>query len=54
MIYMKKKSKECHKQSIMNRFIRSIPPKREKKIEYESTQYINRVYFNKYEETKNN
>jgi hypothetical protein len=49
-----KKSKECHKQSIMNRFIRSIPPKREKKIEYESTQYINRVYFNKYEETKNN
>lgn len=44
------KGDECEKQSIMNRFVRSIPKKRLKLLENESTEYINRVYFNKYEQ----
>lgn len=50
----KLKKTECAKQSLLNRFVRSIPEKRKKKIENESTEYINRVYFNKYESDKAN
>ena len=46
------KKDECSQQSIMNRFVRSIPESRHKKIDNESTEYINRVYFNKYEQNK--
>ena len=44
------KKDECSQQSIMNRFVRSIPESRHKKIDNESTEYINRVYFDKYEQ----
>lgn len=44
------KTDECSQQSIMNRFVRSIPESRHKKIDKESTEYINRVYFDKYEQ----
>lgn len=43
------KVNECEKQSIMNRFIRSIPEKRLKRFENESAKYLNRVYYNQYE-----
>ena len=43
------KKTECAKFSMLNKFVRSIPEKRKKKIENDSTEYINRVYFNKYE-----
>lgn len=43
------KQEECSKQSIMNRLVRSIPESRNKEIDKESTEYINKVYFNKYE-----
>lgn len=43
------KGEECEKQSIMNRFVRSIPPKRMQLFINESTEYINKVYFNNYE-----
>ena len=43
------KENECEKQSIMNRFIRSIPEKRLKRFENESAEYLNRVYYNQYE-----
>ena len=46
------KKDECSQQSIMNRFVRSIPESRHKKFDNESTEYINRVYFNKYEQNK--
>lgn len=46
------KKDECSQQSIMNRFVRSIPDSRHKNIDNESTEYINRVYFNKYEQNK--
>lgn len=43
------KDNEYNKQSIMNKFVRSIPQKRLKLLEKESTEYINKIYFNKYE-----
>ena len=46
------KKDECSRQSIMNRFVRSIPASRHGKIDKESTEYINRVYFNRYEQDK--
>ena len=46
------KQEECSKQSIMNRLVRSIPESRNKEIDKESTEYINKVYFNKYEQNK--
>ena len=46
------KKEECSRQSIMNRLVRSIPESRHKKIDKESTEYINRVYFDKYEQNK--
>ena len=51
IIYDLKKD-ECSQQSIMNRLIRSIPKSRHKKIDSDSTEYINRVYFDKYEQDK--
>ena len=50
-IYELKKD-ECSQQSIMNRLVHSIPESRNKKIDIESTEYINRVYFNKYEQER--
>ena len=43
------KEDECSKLSIMNRLVRNIPQSRNKEIDKESTEYINKVYFNKYE-----
>ena len=43
------KVNECEKQSTMNRFIRTIPEKRIKQFQNESTEYLNRVYYNQYE-----
>lgn len=43
------KDNESEKQSIMNRFVRSIPEKRMTQLQVESTEYINKVYYDKYE-----
>lgn len=43
------KGDECEKQSIMNRFVRSIPKNRMTQLVIESTEYINKVYYDKYE-----
>lgn len=43
------KDDECEKQSIMNRFVRTIPQKRMQLLINESAEYINKVYFNNYE-----
>ena len=40
------------KQSTFNRLVRSIPQKRHEKIIQESETYINRVYYNNYEQEK--
>lgn len=47
--FHEQKQEECSKQSIMNRLVRSIPGSRNEEIDKESTEYINKVYFNKYE-----
>jgi hypothetical protein len=46
------KLSESEKQAVLNKLIRNIPSKRDKKIQNESTEYINRVYYNKYEQQK--
>lgn len=43
------KDNESEKQSIMNRFVRSIPEKRMTQLQVESTEYLNKVYYDKYE-----
>jgi hypothetical protein len=43
------KAIECKKQSIMNRFVWSITERQMKQLEKESTEYINKVYYDKYE-----
>lgn len=46
------KKEEGGKQSTFNRLVRSIPQKRHEKIIKESETYINRVYYNNYEQEK--
>lgn len=46
------KKEEGGKQSTFNRLVRSIPQKRHEKIIQESETYINRVYYNNYEQEK--
>jgi len=46
------KLSESEKQAVLNKLIRNIPSKRDKKIQNESTEYIKRVYYNKYEQQK--
>ena len=47
-----KKIEESEKQSTFNRLVRHIPSKKNHKFQSESIAYANRVYFNKYEESK--
>ncbi len=46
--FFKLKDTENDKQSVMNKGIRSISKKEQKRIDDEADEYINRVYFNKY------
>lgn len=43
------KKKETAKQSLMNKLVRSIPPKRHEQFIKEADEYIKRVYYNEYE-----
>ncbi|MDR2919719.1 MAG: hypothetical protein LBV72_10200 [Tannerella sp.] len=43
------KNDECNRYSLLNKLVRSIPEKEQKKIDIKSEEYINRVYFNKFE-----
>jgi len=43
------KAEECNRYSLLNKLIRSIPKKEQKKINEKSDEYINRVYFTKLE-----
>lgn len=47
------KETECEKQSKMNKLVRKISEKEHKRIDKETTDYVNRVYFNKYPNTEN-
>lgn len=43
------KKEETAKQSLMNKLVRSIPPKRHEQFIKEADEYIKRVYYNEYE-----
>lgn len=43
------KKEETAKQSLMNKLVRSIPPKRHEQLIKEADEYIKRVYYNEYE-----
>ena len=43
------KKEETAKQSLMNKLVRSIPPKRHEQFIKEADKYIKRVYYNEYE-----
>ena len=43
------KKEETAKQSLMNKLVRSIPPKRHEQYIKEADEYIKRVYYNEYE-----
>lgn len=47
------KDTECDKQSQMNKLVRKIKTKEHDKLNKEATDYVNRVYFNKYEDENN-
>lgn len=42
------KKEETAKQSLMNKLVRSIPPKRHEQFIKEADEYIKRVYYNEY------
>lgn len=44
------KKEESLRQSTMNRLVRFIPSSRQKKLDKESNDYINKVYLNEYEQ----
>ena len=46
------KAEECNRYSLLNKLIRSIPKKEQKKIDEKSSEYINRVYFIKLEDNE--
>ena len=48
-LFFKLKESECDKESILNKGVRNISKKLQNKIDEESEEYINRVYFTKYE-----
>lgn len=48
--FFKLKETECDKMSQMNRLVRNISKRFQKKIDEEAIKYINRVYYEKYEE----
>jgi len=50
--FFKLKEKECDKQSLMNKLLRKIRKKEHECLNKEATEYVNRVYFDKYEETE--
>lgn len=50
--FFKLKEKECDKQSLMNKLLRKIRKKEHECLNKEATEYVNRVYFNKYEESE--
>lgn len=43
------KKEETAKRSLMNKLVRSIPPKRHEQFIKEADEYIKRVYYNEYE-----
>lgn len=47
--FFKLKANECDKESILNKGVRRISKKEQKKIDLKSIEYINRVYFTKEE-----
>jgi len=48
------KESECDKQSLMNKLLRKISNKEHTYLNKSATDYVNRVYFNKYENEDNN
>lgn len=46
------KKEETAKQSLMNKLVRSIPPKRHEQFIKEADEYIKRVYYNEYNHGK--
>ena len=48
------KESECEKQSRMNKLLRKISDKNHARFNKDATDYVNRVYFNKYENESNN
>jgi hypothetical protein len=52
--FFKLKESECEKQSRMNKLLRKISKKEHEYLNKEATDYVNRVYFNKYDDEGNN
>lgn len=48
--FFKLKETECDKQSLMNKLLRKISKKEHGLLNQEATEYVNRVYFNKYDD----
>lgn len=51
--FFKLKESECEKQSRMNKLLRKISDKEHAFLNKEATDYVNRVYFNKYDDENN-
>lgn len=49
-LFFKLKEEECDKESILNKGVRNISKRMQKRISEESEEYINRVYFEKEKE----
>ncbi len=47
--FFKLKKTECDKQSVINKLIHKVGKKEQRKLDQISEEYINEVYFNKYE-----
>ena len=52
--FFKLKESECEKQSRMNKLLRKISTKNHARFNKDATDYVNRVYFNKYDDDENN